>query len=588
MPMLAPDTLLQKRYLILRQLGQGGMGAVYQARDERLGSTVVLKKTFFSEARLLKAFEGEARLLANLRHARLPLVMDYFIEGDGHFLVRQFIPGQDLEGVLCERQQSGLGPLPLDQVLLWADQLLDALEYLHWHEPPIVHRDIKPQNLKRTPEGNIVLLDFGLAKGAAAGMSQASPSLHAYTRAYAPLEQIQGAGTDPRSDLYSLAATLHHLLTGQTPPDAVTRATALVKGEPDPLQPANELNSRVPGAIAAVFHRAMAQNPNQRPPSATAMRQALREARQQAPTLVDALLSQPQAQPPRPGDGRKTSSQPPADPGATSPLTHPPTTPDARATALQEAAAALPTPRRSWLSVAFNLAIGSKIKIAASFAIGAMMLVSAVSVYRFLQLSPETGRPMGLSSAPAPSASSAPARIEVMRYFLELEQEEGGTNRVAGTDLLTVSQFFKFHFTPRERGYLYLIAPNEKNVPTTFLTAQPTAGSGVKTNEVAAGADYSFPSGKENWMGLALGINTTTFTIIFSPVPLNAPSFLAQQPGRELTASEQRELEAFQQRYETEALEVKVDASNNQSVITVPADRSGSDPLIFSIHIRRQ
>src|SRR5437588_4456346 len=211
--MLAPDTLLQNRYLILRQLGRGGMGVVYQARDERLGSTVVLKKTFFSEARMLKAFEGEARLLANLRHARLPLVMDYFSEGDGHFLVMQFIPGQDLEGLLRERQQSNRGPFSLGQVLLWADQLLDALRYLHWHEPPIVHRDIKPQNLKCPPEGDIVLLDFGLAKGAAVGMSQANPSLHAYTRAYAPLEQIQGTGTDPRSDLYSLAATLHHSLT---------------------------------------------------------------------------------------------------------------------------------------------------------------------------------------------------------------------------------------------------------------------------------------------------------------------------------------------------------------------------------------
>jgi serine/threonine protein kinase len=118
----------------------------------------------------------------------------------------------------------------------WADQLLEALEYLHWHEPPIVHRDIKPQNLKRTPEGDVVLLDFGLAKGAAGDMEQTNKSLHGYTRAYASLEQIQGTGTDPRSDLYSLAATLYHLLTGESPPDAVTRAAALVNGQPDLLR----------------------------------------------------------------------------------------------------------------------------------------------------------------------------------------------------------------------------------------------------------------------------------------------------------------------------------------------------------------
>jgi serine/threonine protein kinase len=102
--MLAPDTVLQNRYLILRQLGQGGMGTIYQARDQRLGSVVVLKKTLGTKALMLQAFEREARLLANLRHARLPLVMDYFTEDDGHFLVMQFIPGKDLEELLQERQ----------------------------------------------------------------------------------------------------------------------------------------------------------------------------------------------------------------------------------------------------------------------------------------------------------------------------------------------------------------------------------------------------------------------------------------------------------------------------------------------------
>src|SRR6266487_3695135 len=144
--MLAPETLLQGRYLIVRQLGQGGMGAVYEALDQRLDTTVALKETLFADERLRKQFEREARLLARLHHPALPRVSDHFSEGDGQFLVMQFIAGEDLAEMIARKN----GPFPTDQVLTWASQLLDALDYLHTQYPPIVHRDIKPQNLKLT------------------------------------------------------------------------------------------------------------------------------------------------------------------------------------------------------------------------------------------------------------------------------------------------------------------------------------------------------------------------------------------------------------------------------------------------------
>jgi serine/threonine protein kinase len=275
-PMLAPDALLQDRYLIIRPIGKGGMGAVYLARDRRLGNTIALKETFFEDELLRKAFEREARLLASLRHPALPRVMDHFTEEAGQFLVMEFIPGDDLEEMFKERS----GPFPLDDVMKWADQLLDALDYLHTQEPPIIHRDIKPQNLKLAERGQIILLDFGLAKGNAAGMTQVgqSASIFGYTPTYAPLEQIHGTGTDPRSDLYSLAATLYHLLTGATPPDALTRAGAVLGGSPDPLRPANELNPQVPLAVAATLQKAMALHADQRPATAEEMRRLLSEA----------------------------------------------------------------------------------------------------------------------------------------------------------------------------------------------------------------------------------------------------------------------------------------------------------------------
>jgi serine/threonine protein kinase len=289
--MIAPNTLLQNRYLVLNQIGQGGMGAVYIATDQRFGSTVALKETFFNDPGLRKAFEREARLLNHLRHPALPRVSDHFLEDEGQFLVMEYIAGDDLAEKLKDRG----GAFPLSEVLNWADQLLDALDYLHTQEPTVIHRDIKPQNLKLTARNAIVLLDFGLAKGTAATQTKvtATGSVFGYSRNYAPLEQIQGAGTDPRSDLYSLAATLYHLMTGVTTPDALTRATAVLNGQPDPLLPANEVHAQVTPAVAEVLSSAMAQNAGQRPQTAAAMREAMREAARQGHSVARDTNAQP-------------------------------------------------------------------------------------------------------------------------------------------------------------------------------------------------------------------------------------------------------------------------------------------------------
>lgn len=274
--MLAPNTLLQNRYQVIRSIGHGGMGAVYLARDQRLGHTVALKETFFTEERMRKAFEREARLLAHLRHPALPKVTDHFDEDGGQFIVMEFISGDDLEMLLAQRGE----PFPVEQVLSWGDELLKALDYLHKQEPPILHRDIKPANLKLTPQGEVILLDFGLAKGTAGQTSSVmtSRSVFGFTPNFAPLEQIQGTGTGPRSDLYSLAATLYYLATGAIPPDALTRITEVANGQPDPLRPAEEMNPQIPQAVSELLMRTMAHNREQRPASAAELRRLLREA----------------------------------------------------------------------------------------------------------------------------------------------------------------------------------------------------------------------------------------------------------------------------------------------------------------------
>ncbi len=271
---LAPETLLQDRYRIVRQLGKGGMGAVYEAIDQRLSVSVAIKETFSRDHRLRKQFEREACLLAQLNHPALPRVSDYFNERNRAFLVMQFISGVDLAQIIVQQP----GPFPLEQVIAWADQLLDALIYLHTCDRQIIHRDIKPHNLKLTASGQIALLDFGLAKAEAPDSqgAETASSFFGFTPRYAPLEQIQDEGTSPQSDIYALGATLYQLFTGVKPSDALTRAAAVVNSQPDPLTPANQLHGAVSPELAAILNRAMAQNPEERYASASEFREALR------------------------------------------------------------------------------------------------------------------------------------------------------------------------------------------------------------------------------------------------------------------------------------------------------------------------
>jgi hypothetical protein len=270
--MLEPGSLVLQRYQIVRLIGRGGMGAVYEAIDTRLRNTVALKQMLGHSDDYASAFEREAQLLAALRYPALPKVIDYFRHDDGRFLVMEFFSGADLAALQARRG----GPFPTADVLDWADQLLGALEYIHTRNPSVLHRDIKPQNLKLTSDGQVVLLDFGLAKGPA-GDGEAA-SFFGYTLQYAPLEQIDGSGTEPRSDLYALAATLYHLLTNRPPANAPVRADARLAGRPDPLRPLHEANAEVSIEVSSVLSQALALQRNDRPATAAMMREQLRSA----------------------------------------------------------------------------------------------------------------------------------------------------------------------------------------------------------------------------------------------------------------------------------------------------------------------
>jgi serine/threonine protein kinase len=284
--MIVSDALIHQRYRIVRRIGQGGMGAVYEAIDERLKNRVALKQTLIGGEQYARAFEREAQLLASLRHTALPRVIDHFSDESGQFLVMEFIAGDDLAALLRAHD----GPFPIDRALGWADQLLDALAYLHSQQPPIVHRDIKPQNIKLTPRDEVILLDFGLAKGSLHGeVSSTQSSLFGYTPQYAPLEQVRASGTEPRSDLYALAATLYQLLTNNAPADVLSRAAAALNGEPDPLRSPRALNPQIPTGVERALVQALALRLEDRPYSAEVMRASLRAAADHEPQPTVAL-----------------------------------------------------------------------------------------------------------------------------------------------------------------------------------------------------------------------------------------------------------------------------------------------------------
>ncbi len=313
---LAQNTLIQNRYLIVHLIGKGGMGEVYLAVDQRLGSAVALKRTYFAGDEMLgNAFEREARTLARMRHPVLPKVSDHFSENDEQYLVMEHIAGDDL----AKRLELAQKPFPVSWVMFWADQLLDALSYLHSHEPPIIHRDIKPQNLKLTDENHIILLDFGLSKTSTGqthiSTSGSTGSVVGYTPHYAPMEQIRGIGTNARSDLYSLSATLYQLMTNVVPADALSRADTMLNGLPDPIDPPHTLNPEVPASVSEVTLKGMEVSQEKRFATAREMQKALRRAftqMQEAMAAQTVAFNIGEAFPPEPAiaPGDKTQLMP--------------------------------------------------------------------------------------------------------------------------------------------------------------------------------------------------------------------------------------------------------------------------------------
>lgn len=261
------STLYGGRYRILEFLARGGMGYVYKAIDETSNLEVALKQALFTEDDQRHWFENEAKNLKELNHPSLPQFIDCFVESRGYFLVMEYLSGLDIDKLITYT-----GPLHQGMIFPWTKQLLELLIYLHSQSPPIVHRDIKPKNIKLR-SGKIFLLDFGLSK------SGGITVVHGESRGYSSPEQARGLTTDNRSDLYSLGATIYYLLSGLDPPDAdKKRYWAKENNQSDPLRSLHLVSPSVSEDLARAIHKAMAVEPRDRFPTAGAMLQDITAA----------------------------------------------------------------------------------------------------------------------------------------------------------------------------------------------------------------------------------------------------------------------------------------------------------------------
>ncbi|HEV7475308.1 MAG TPA: protein kinase, partial [Pyrinomonadaceae bacterium] len=643
-------TVLDGQYNIESLLGKGGMGAVYLARHILLGDRVAIKilpPEVRNNAEWLRRFRREGQAARRFRHANAVTVYDLRTASDGTiYMVMEYVEGHTLDAELKSQ-----GRFTAPEALEILEPLMSVLNTAH--AMGVVHRDLKPENImigKATTGGDaqIKLLDLGIAKmREIAGVESAGTTeltmagqvlgtpYYMSPEQWGEISRDGNPEIDGRTDIYSLGLVAYQMISGQRPYSAATLHELRrehISVTPPPL---SEKIPDVPPAFSDAIARAISKDRGDRQSTAGEFAAQLRAGLgasgqgQPARTYADipgAGSSEAQTQG-RPG-GVNTKSDVNAativtvEAVPTSPPNIPP--PNIRPAVAEQPADQKTPPVAVIDDLSSSVTIQQKPRPAVDqqkprvsvdlpakkksggkplVFVGAgvlLLILVVVAVGGFFAIkwwrtkSTDDSTTSGKGTAGIDGNDANKTATEFGRYWLEvLSNPLAESERVAGTVPLSSGDAFKFHLELDADGYVYIVGPGERNQPTAFLTDKPAAISGLKTNQVAKGSDFSFPNGIEHWLELDKKPGTENYTIIFSSTRLSEPGFFSSQAtGKPLSETEQADLNLFLSKYKISNLVTEVKNDPTAPFVTVKVPQSSLNgpgtPVVFEVRIEHK
>ncbi|MGI8733047.1 MAG: protein kinase domain-containing protein [Pyrinomonadaceae bacterium] len=638
------NTVLDGQYQVESLLGKGGMGAVYRARHILLGDRVAIKilpPEVRTNAEWLRRFQREGQAARRFRHPNAVTVYDLRTSGDGTvYMVMEYVEGHTLGDEIKRRGR--FTPAEAIEVL---EPIMSVLHTAH--AMGVVHRDLKPDNIMignaSTGERTVKLLDLGIAKmreiaggegGGNTALTMAGQVLgtphYMSPEQWGELPRDGDSEIDGRADIYSLGIVVYEMIVGKRPYSGQTLHELRREHISVVVPPVDGVVPNVPRAFGEAITRATAKDRGDRFATAGDFAANLSAAVHSTDSVIGfdrTLPDLPHIQ----DSNAHTEGIAPApdtksdvdaatiltlDSPVTAPVKEAGTRPQGNAgrpvaPGLMDSGIDAPSlvtiPQQPRPRIQANVpgheqpqVAKSKIPWLVLAAVGLVILLIVgvggfFAVKKFTGSSTATGavveKSTGTNGAVEPV--TGPLR-EVAQYWLELLPESllGEPVRVAGAIPLASEQSFKFHFVFNEDGYLYIVGPGELNKPTAFLTAKPASLSGLETNQVARGSDFSFPEGLEHWLRLDKKAGTEDYTIIFSSTPLPEPAFLsAEATGRPLSETEHGELTTFLAKHKTADPITEInDKDGAQPFVAVKAPRAeaSSNPIVFRIRIQHK
>jgi eukaryotic-like serine/threonine-protein kinase len=628
------NTVLDGQYQMEALLGKGGMGAVYRARHILLGDRVAIKvlpPEVRTNAEWLRRFRREGQAARRFRHPNSVTVYDLRTAADGTiYMVMEYVEGHTLDHAIKTR-----GRFPAAEALDILTPIMSVLDTAH--SMGVVHRDLKPENIMignpdETGQPVVKLLDLGIAKmreiagdnGGNTALTMAGQVLgtpyYMSPEQWGEIPRDGNSEIDGRADIYSLGLVFYEMIAGRRCFAGNTLHELRrehVQTRPRPLA---EVVADVPRGFSDAIERATAKDRGDRQPTAGALANELRaglSTPSASATLVDA--PSPELTDTVVIDKRNTnadvnaptiigvdaaSTSPPAGRAASTndatvyepakPLPNPSVAATVVETAKKPDTVTVPHVPKS--APPIPVAPPARSKSKAGLLIGVVVvfvILIAGGVGGFLLWNKMRSKSTATNITNANTTSPViNTPIEVSRYWIELEPENAPKTQIAALVPVASGQDFKFHFTFNDEGYLYIIGPGEKNQPTAFLTTKPSAGSGLKSNKVSKGVEFSFPKDDENnvhSLTLDTKAGTDNFTIIFAKAPLSSPSFLSEPVTlNPLSATQQAELKAFVSKYQTKPPVTELDESNAKApfIRVKAAPDQTSNPIVFDIRIQ--